>query len=435
VKYSQYNTLIALTESVSALYNALSDKFVVIKNAAIGDLTFIPVELQKRNAPLYEELKQAAAIVENQIDEYACIIKCGKEMLHNDTEFKLIFNPTLDCNLRCWYCYENHVKGSHINDATANKIRQFIVRIFENNPNVQHFHLCYFGGEPLLSISCVKEITSFISDYCKSHNIRLGVSFTSNGVLINEKTVQFLKSCTSDASFQITLDGGKPFHDKTRFLTKTLGTYDKILQNVRLLLQHQIAVILRINFTQENIASVASILENIKTWSQQEKEYVKIDFQRVWQDNSIPIDIDGLLGAFHEAGFNASSPEHSLDAMRDPCYADKLNQLLINYDGNVYKCTARDFTETNRDGYLNETGEVVWTKLTPAARIERKMSIPICKTCAILPLCGGGCIQKTIEYQRDNECMYNYDEAAKKEIVLNRFYNYFVKNSETSTGI
>jgi uncharacterized protein len=121
--------------------------------------------------------------------------------------------------------------------------------------------------------------------------------------------------------------------------------------------------------------------------------------------------------------------------MHDPCYADSRNQLLINYDGNVYKCTARDFSSTNRDGYLNETGEVIWTKLTPSARIERKMSLSVCKTCAILPLCGGGCIQKIIEYQKDNECMYGYDEAAKKDIVLNRFYNYFVKNSETNTGI
>ncbi|MDR2867946.1 MAG: radical SAM protein [Bacteroidales bacterium] len=426
MKYSQYNTIIELSNSVFSLYNAKSDRFVVIKNEILSHLQLNPKQLQIKNLELYEELKNAEAIIADDVDEFALMKTLSRNIDTDTKEVRLIINPTLDCNLKCWYCYENHIKGSKISSDTADRIKKYTTKIFENNNKIEHFQLYFFGGEPLMPLNRVIEIINFVS-YCCNHNqVSFGVSFTSNGVLINDKLMKCLQPLAQDVSFQITLDGGRDFHDKVRFLHSGTGTYQTILHNVQLLLQNKIFVVLRINFTKDNIDSVPCILEDIRNLSKEQKDFLKIDFQRVWQDDDDPVNIDPLLDSFHQAGFAASSPSHHLDQLKHPCYADRINELLINYNGDVYKCTARDFTIENRSGFLTEDGTVVWTGLTPMERIEQKMRIHICKECAILPLCGGGCSQKCNEFDTDASCVYHYDEADKKKIILDRFYNYFV---------
>ena len=44
-----------------------------------------------------------------------------------------------------------------------------------------------------------------------------------------------------------------------------------------------------------------------------------------------------------------------------PCYADRANSVIVNYNGDVYKCTACDFAKTKREGKLNEDG-TIYTK-------------------------------------------------------------------------
>ncbi|MCL2074632.1 MAG: radical SAM protein [Marinilabiliaceae bacterium] len=435
MKYSEYNTLVSLTEKVSAIYNALSDKFVVIKNEIVEDINLPTALLLQKNSKLYGELLQASAIVEDNYNEYQIIRLQSIEIDKSPSEFKLMLNPTLDCNLKCWYCYEKHIKGSKITHNTAENIKKFVNKTFEQNKTLLAFSLSFFGGEPLIGFSKTKELINFIADNCKKYNVSLNISFTSNGVLINKKMVDFLIGQSDRVSFQISLDGGEIEHNKVRFFPSKKGTYRKILQNIQLLALNRISVILRINYTTENLYSIPSILTDLKEWKEECKSYLKIDFQRVWQDGMSELDIDPILDNFADAGFMVSSPFHNVDNLKFSCYADKLNQVLINYNGDVYKCTARDFSIENRFGYLSETGDIVWTIMTPEERIETKMQKEVCKTCSILPLCGGGCSQKCVEGCYGDDCTYGYDENAKKEIVLNRFYNYFVKKHEKSTDL
>ncbi len=61
---------------------------------------------------------------------------------------------------------------------------------------------------------------------------------------------------------------------------------------------------------------------------------------------------------------------------RNSCYADKINQMTVNYDGGVYKCTARDFNEKNRLGQLCDDGTVLWDKMHPGKDMNPNSPIP-----------------------------------------------------------
>lgn len=134
-----------------------------------------------------------------------------------------------------------------------------------------------------------------------------------------------------------------------------------------------------------------------------------------------------MMDTFKQNGFEVSSPLICIDNLRYPCYADKLNQFLINYNGDVYKCSARDFTSQNKKGALSDEGEVIWTTPSPQEVIKQFKPQNACKTCNIFPLCGGGCIQKNSEIKETGDCILGIDDEQKKDIILNRFYCYFVK--------
>ena len=105
---------------------------------------------------------------------------------------------------------------------------------------------------------------------------------------------------------------------------------------------------------------------------------------------------------------------------------------MINYNGDVYKCSARDFTPHNKKGILTDNGEVLWSNESPQVMIQQFQPGKACKTCNIFPLCGGGCIQKNSEVEDLGNCIFDIDDEQKKDIILNRFYCFFVKNHQNN---
>lgn len=109
-----------------------------------------------------------------------------------------------------------------------------------------------------------------------------------------------------------------------------------------------------------------------------------------------------------------------------PCYAESKYQALINYNGDVYKCSARDFSQANKDGVLHENGVIEWDINKKIKREETLLNRKICQDCRISPLCGGGCSQLRIESNGTN-CTYNYTEEDKDDLILSRFENLYIK--------
>ncbi len=106
----------------------------------------------------------------------------------------------------------------------------------------------------------------------------------------------------------------------------------------------------------------------------------------------------------------------SVNNVVESCYADKRHSVTINYNANIYKCTARDFTKENRAGYINSEGELVWEDNYLERRMNSKFKNKPCQTCRILPLCGGSCSQHAME----NEGRDYWIRGRKKRSVKNK---------------
>lgn len=67
------------------------------------------------------------------------------------------------------------------------------------------------------------------------------------------------------------------------------------------------------------------------------------------------------------------------------CYGDYARNYVINYNGDVFKCTARDFNEENRIGILTENGEIAFNER--ALQRVRNSNTFECFSCRRLPIC------------------------------------------------
>lgn len=429
LKQSIYNTILPLNNGHILVYNALNDKFVALRRKYdIDGLTKDPT----LHPGIIEQLKGAGAIIDAKTDEISKLKDIIRSVDNDGKIFQLHVNPTVDCNFHCWYCYEEHRKGSRMSEKTFVALQGYIDTILRENKNLRCFYLSFFGGEPLICFqSVIKPLTAWLYDLCNNHNILFAVHITTNGSLIDTNVIKFFNG--KDATFQITLDGHREFHNKTRFSGTIKNSYDLIIQNISKLALSKNSVQVRINYTKDNINSISQIAEDLSKIPAEAIPYIDINFQRVWQDVSKD-DVERTktivmecASSLNNAGF-VTSTHFCHSHVLGSCYGDKLNYALVNFDGSVYLCTARDFNETNRAGYLNDDGMIIWKDNAKKKRMESKFSLQCCHICRIAPLCGGGCTQQAIEHKGENSCIYGYTASDMDKIVADRFEEKFLLN-------
>lgn len=433
MKVSLWNSYIEIDGRVGVIYNSFSDMFVVFRDLNL--LKQVRSAESCKSIPVCVTKKMIAAgmLVPKDKDEIKDLEQIIKSNDDDDSCFHLIVNPTLDCNFHCWYCYESHVKDSCMSEDTVAAVQELLNDRVMNNDSLAVVHLSFFGGEPLLHFDdVVMPIMQCTRRLCSQNSIPFNVHFTTNAGLFTDEMIDALQSYSP--SFQITLDGGKAVHDRTRFFKGGRPSFDLILRNVKKLLAHRMSVVLRINYTQKNIASVFEIVEFLKDVDSSLLKLLRVDLQRVWQDKSAGADehmideiLDEIKSRFKENGVCVSNPK-IFDYVKDSCYADKRNEVLINYNGDVFSCTARDFVPQNRMGVLSKDGLIVWENDSLDKKMSCKFKKAICRSCRIAPLCGGGCRTKCMENAVSNMCNLGLDETKIDDLILERFESYFLAN-------
>lgn len=410
----------------------MSDNFLILNKSNLIKWN----EYQNERAVLqvesdfYKQLINTGFLVDECKDEYSTLIREILKKDNDESSYMLIVNPTLSCNFNCWYCYESHVENSVMSDSVLHATKQFINSTLDNHP-IKTFQLSFFGGEPLLRFNkVVKPLLEYCTELCNDRKVTLGISFTTNAFLLNQAKIEYLRQF-KNVSFQITLDGSREYHNKTRFVASKpeLGSYDKILEHINIAATSGMYVIVRINFTSDNLGSISLVANDLdKLIDINNRHNICVDFQRVWQDdvNEKEIDstLDRVLAIFREKKFSISYLNKA--RIVTGCYADKKSGAVINYNGDVYRCTAQDFHLSPRDGKLTPDGEIIWENDIENLRGQAKFRNLLCRVCRVAPLCGGGCINTQLQNKDQSYCLYNSDDNKKDKLILSRFENVFL---------
>lgn len=413
-------------EGKFALYNSFEQK-VIFLDPELKELLEAGMAegingLEEVHPSFYEYLKNENFIIDTDVDEIENVKKISRQVDENINTYMLIINPTMNCNFKCWYCYETHIKKSKLDIEDIEKINKFIHNT-ASIESLKHFSLSFFGGEPLLYFDKnVTPIIDYFIEKCAEKNKSFDIGFTTNGYLINQNFIDYFVKNNIRCSLQITLDGFREEHDKVRYVSKNKGSYFEIINSIKLLVNNEFAVTVRINYTNENLSDTHKIPSDFLDIEQDKKDkYLNFDFHRVWQNDKIDdlnLVLEKTMDDIKDDGFEVSG-SFSPNSVLEPCYADKRNSVVINYNGDIFKCTARDFETKNRAGYIDNDGVLIWEDGYIDRRMNAKFNNKPCLSCRIMPLCNGGCTQHAMENLETGTeyCVYHGDEGEKDKVV------------------
>ena len=370
---------------------------------------------------LYDGLAKCGSVADASADEAEAIIERFKEADSDPSTFGITINPTLDCNLRCWYCYESHGTGTMM----AAEVLESVLRLIDNkraDDRLKRLSISFFGGEPLIGWDkVVMPVLTYAAGKCAERGVALESHFTTNGVLLSESRFDdLIRLGLGGTSFQISIDGNRTLHDNSRVNAAKHPTYDKIMANVAMGAEKGLKMTLRFNYTPDNLASFIDVMSDLQLLSDDIRRNIACSFHQVWQTmtanhkDEIRTKADEMMAVFRENGFPAGSDS---TYYRYVCYGDRANHAVINYNGDVYKCTAREFSPATREGILTRDGNIEWNE-----RFHRRMAVkysdPVCRGCRIMPICNGGCAQNKLERGIVDSCPMGRSDADKAEYLV-----------------
>jgi len=364
----------------------------------------------------YDNLVKRGFLVDEAEDEFASWYAGVLSDEENPSNFEVIVNPTMDCNLRCWYCYEKHLSGTIMSRRTQEAVCRLMHNELEKE-SIERLTLSFFGGEPLLGFhKCVKPLVSYLKGELARHEGKSAdIGFTTNAVLLTSEVADFFAEVGLPVSCQVPFDGGPIVHDKTKVDASGHGTFDTIVKNVRYALDKGFSFIIRCNYTEDNIGSFSDLADMMAPLAASYPAKLRFSLQQVWQQKDSPelsSAVDALARYISGKGLSSTDGR---GAQGGHCYADSANSLVVNYDGNVFKCTARSFSPATREGIITDDGSVEYNERY-VRRMESRFSNAACRECRIFPLCEM-CTQHRMEKIGVDKCYYSYDETEKEAVV------------------
>ena len=168
---------------------------------------------------------------------------------------KITLAITQKCNLACDYCYI-HKRNSTMNTQTAAKIIDFV---FQNAHENEKIEIGFFGGEPLLEIGLLKEITGLIRSHESYDRNRIILSVTTNGTIYSEDISQFLAD--NDVILNISCDGPLVVQDASRHFADGSGSSAIVEANIKQALKDFPLTPVNAVYSPENLYSLPNVVD------------------------------------------------------------------------------------------------------------------------------------------------------------------------------
>jgi uncharacterized protein len=321
----------------------------------------------------------------------------------------IILLASYTCNLACGYCFQRKHRPTHFGTIMP---LQLVDDIFEKHlatllPGMTNFSLSLYGGEPFLPAN---EAVIRRALWHAGKRPGAAVAATTNGTTVDVMPDIFGPGAGKVNKAQISLDGGRQTHDKSRIPESGQPTFDKILANIRLLLDRGTAVDIRINTDRDKIAELPGLLEELKARKIAGNPRVFIYAYPLHEGISRAesphfMGLGELAQKIYELGLEVDCPS-TLKAMdvsrlykltqgigltRTACCMQTFqNYLVADPFGDLYACTEEAGYPELRVGHIGETG-VEFLPQRDIYKCRHLENLPDCLRCSVALACGGQC--------------------------------------------
>ncbi len=428
--------------------------------AGYGRSEWRPPQFQTAELPdsireLFPELLRGHFFIDGAADE-AQDLRARYEHFRERDPFLVTITTTLDCNLACYYCYEDKSpvylsRGGC--DAILAWMRERIVTARHDR-----LYVDWYGGEPMLNRDAVEYFTHRALALCDEHGMKYSAAMISNGTLWPDDAAAFVER-TRIRHVQFTFDAPPAHHDKRRRYVRKADRAQSSFQVIsetidRLLGATRIYV--RVNVDVGSAPDVLSLVDVFKArgWLEpgaQIYPYLAMIgpitetcgfLGRDERTRQFRTEFDRINNAFQQAISRHIDPRGIQHLQYYPmtiklnCAAVGRNSVVFGPDGYMYKCgldvgqhhlahgrvteAVAERPEPARQAYYSGRAQlpVVTTEVLTPHPYESYDAFhhPRCGECQYLPVCMGGCPKTHFE---------------KNEFYLEQQSQYWEENFDT----
>ncbi len=164
-----------------------------------------------------------------------------RRMSRKKITFVLIKPAGPDCNMSCRYCFYLEKSGlfpeTKIHRMSDKVLEETIKQVLAQGEKAVSFG--WQGGEPtLMGLPFFKKAVALQQEYGRGHSVGNGLQ--TNGLLVDEEWAEFL----AEYKFLVglSLDGPEHVHNRNRLLRNGKGSWSRVVDKARLLLDKGAAV-------------------------------------------------------------------------------------------------------------------------------------------------------------------------------------------------
>lgn len=275
---------------------------------------------------------------EEEINDYF-----NRKIEANEEKLIVYFTITSKCDLKCCYCFENHIKRSDVDPSDIKLFVGLLEKTLKRNEKIKRVELTLFGGEPLLRADLCHLLLSSVKNICVRFGKDYKFSLASNGMMAKEKALADLKNCGL-TDIQVTFDGQMNSHDEIR--RKNKKGYEDLLRIISWL-GKSFSLTLKYNIRKQNVGEFTNFIKDIKQlripkmiiklealqstltnadksfyFSPQDPKLAKVylDLAKIAIVNKLKVDISS--------------------AFKPPCMVSVPNNFMIEPDGDISACVS-----------------------------------------------------------------------------------------------
>lgn len=432
MKFSRYNYLRESEKYGTLLYNTRTNFLISLNSQAASKLEslsklddFSPDTTGFDSEVLGRLIRGKVLVEQNEDDDFYELKKFLRyKQAFTQNTLGLVLVPTFICNFRCPYCYEGNLPKLTMTEEVLDGIYAFIKKKGQNNINI-----CWHGGEPLIAFD---KIVSFLNRIEKDEHLKIcSHSMVTNAFLLDQEKCKILNDYNLQR-IQITVDGNKEYHNKSRIHKSGMPTYDTIIRNIENVFRYMpyCHVIIRVNLYSENRDVFPKLHQELKERWENKNYSLYIAFVNDI-NNSCKV---ACLAEKGKMSFIRSLYESygikdihvSAQPQVGGCAASCMNSYVIGPSGEIYKCWVdvgkkEKIVSNIFDGKLSN---YIMSSYTVGSDM---FSDDKCRTCVFMPICDGGCIVRRYNQKHNNvpydPCPINEDE------ILSLMELYYMKNN------
>ena len=449
-KESNYNMFIDIVQGKHLAFNAMSGAIAEVDDNQLESINLILAKpmtqyLNKEENFLRQLLIQGNFLIPEERDEISLLKMKNRKRKYREDMISLIIFPTLDCNFRCKYCFEDRHPGSMMSEDVQHGIVSFVRNMLESGGKT--LYVAWYGGEPLLEMQTIKYLSYEFKKLCKANNSTYTSWLTTNGYLLN--LIAPILEDLNINGIQISLDGPPSTHNSYRPYMDGSETFETIFKNLVNLLNADKTcnireVNLRINFNQQNMSVCSELLD---MFPMQLREKISIYFENIFKNPANPKATahsnicSGYKALRVSANLTKLAIERGYKLNRLPrygrthyCPSVLYNFYNISPNGDLHKCDLAMETYPPV-GHIKESGECT-INLSEVARwvAYEPFDDEPCISCKALPYCMGGCRLNQLQFKNIKCYRGNVDWLANEIKLIHMKYLYDSKNIKVNTS-